>query len=297
MTERLVLVSSGGLGLEVNRALRAASLPGAGLFLSATADATRRAWDVAGRVLGATHAPSKPGFDELVHSYASLADADRRSAFLATVRSVVGLNGQTVVPGIVSISRRIFLSCYLGVRGSDHPGRACPLCARICCPTARSQFSTTSVISPRRGPRGSSRRSRTSSRRPSPRSSTRSAGVDACVSRQRLTEPRRAQTSFTKAEQQRLDPVGSAPGRAPAVRSRRKCPALVAGAGGGSARRADRGGGRGQGGESQPQQRDDRATAGPDLRSGTSFRRPTAVTFPRTAPHRRWSHTVMEITM
>ena len=30
MTERLVLVSSGGLGLEVNRALRAASLPGAG---------------------------------------------------------------------------------------------------------------------------------------------------------------------------------------------------------------------------------------------------------------------------
>ena len=38
MTERLVLVSSGGLGLEVNRALRAASLPGAGLFLSVTAE-------------------------------------------------------------------------------------------------------------------------------------------------------------------------------------------------------------------------------------------------------------------
>ena len=99
MTERLVLVSSGGLGLEVNPALRAASLPGASLFLSVTAEATRRASGIVGRVLGAANAPSKPGFDELVRSYASLADADRRSAFLATVRSVVGLNGQTVHAG------------------------------------------------------------------------------------------------------------------------------------------------------------------------------------------------------
>ncbi len=99
MTERLVLVSSGGLGLEVNRALRAASLPGAGLFLSVTAEATRRAWGAAGRVLGAANVPANPGLDELVRSYASLADADRRSAFLATVRSVVGLNGQTIAAG------------------------------------------------------------------------------------------------------------------------------------------------------------------------------------------------------
>ena len=96
MTERLALVSSGGLGLEVNPVLRAASLPGANLFLSVTAEATRRASGIAGRVLRATHSPSRPGFDELVSSYASLADADRRTAFLATVRSVVGLNGQTV---------------------------------------------------------------------------------------------------------------------------------------------------------------------------------------------------------
>jgi pimeloyl-ACP methyl ester carboxylesterase len=96
MTERLVLVSSGGLGLEVNPVLRAASLPGANLFLSVTAEATRRVSGIAGRVLRAAHSPSRPGLDELVRSYASLADADRRSAFLATVRSVVGLNGQTV---------------------------------------------------------------------------------------------------------------------------------------------------------------------------------------------------------
>jgi pimeloyl-ACP methyl ester carboxylesterase len=83
MTERLVLTSSGGLGLEVSPVLRAASLPGAGLFLSATAEATRRAYGVA----------------ELARGYGSLADADRRAAFLATVRSVVGIRGQSVAAG------------------------------------------------------------------------------------------------------------------------------------------------------------------------------------------------------
>jgi pimeloyl-ACP methyl ester carboxylesterase len=96
MTERLVLVSSGGLGHEVNPALRAASLPGANLFLSVTAGAARRGSGVAGRVLRAVNRSPRPGVDELVSSYASLADADRRAAFLATVRSVVGLSGQTV---------------------------------------------------------------------------------------------------------------------------------------------------------------------------------------------------------
>jgi pimeloyl-ACP methyl ester carboxylesterase len=99
MTERLVLVSSGGLGLEVNPALRAASLPGADLFLSLTAGATKRASGLAGRVLRAGRVPSSPGLEELVRSYSSLADGDRRSAFLATVRSVVGLGGQTVGAG------------------------------------------------------------------------------------------------------------------------------------------------------------------------------------------------------
>src|ERR1700756_2196367 len=37
MTERLVLVSSGGLGAEVSALLRAATLPGAELFIAATA--------------------------------------------------------------------------------------------------------------------------------------------------------------------------------------------------------------------------------------------------------------------
>ena len=99
MTERLVLVSSGGLGLEVSPILRAASLPGASLFLSLTAGPTSRAYEFADRVLRLGGVGARPGVDELVRSYASLADADRRAAFLATVRSVVGIGGQTVGAG------------------------------------------------------------------------------------------------------------------------------------------------------------------------------------------------------
>jgi pimeloyl-ACP methyl ester carboxylesterase len=96
MTERLVLVASGGLGPQVNLALRAASLPGATLFLSVTAGPAGRGFDVARRALRAVRRPPAPGLDELVRSYASLADPDRRASFLATVRSVVSLSGQSV---------------------------------------------------------------------------------------------------------------------------------------------------------------------------------------------------------
>src|SRR6201996_1206656 len=99
MTERLVLVSSGGLGLEVSPALRAASLPGADLVLSLTAGATQRTSEFFGRVLRAGRVPPNPGLGELVRSYSSLADGERRSAFLSTVRGVVGLGGQTVGAG------------------------------------------------------------------------------------------------------------------------------------------------------------------------------------------------------
>ena len=120
LTERLVLVSSGGLGLEVNPALRAASLPGADLFLSLTAGATKRASDLVGRALRAGHVPANPSsLEELVRSYSSLADAERRSAFLATVRSVVGLSGQRV-----DASDRLHLASdipVLLVWGADDP--------------------------------------------------------------------------------------------------------------------------------------------------------------------------------
>ena len=119
MTERLVLVSSGGLGQEVNPALRAASLPGANLFLSLTAGATKRASDFVGRALRAGGFSPSDGLEELVRSYSSLADEDRRAAFLATVRSVVGLGGQTVAAG-----DRLHLASEIPVLliwGSDDP--------------------------------------------------------------------------------------------------------------------------------------------------------------------------------
>ncbi len=52
MVERLVLVSSGGLGPDVSPILRAAALPGAELFISATAGVGSRVGSVVGRGLG-----------------------------------------------------------------------------------------------------------------------------------------------------------------------------------------------------------------------------------------------------
>lgn len=95
-TERLVLVSSGGLGPEVSAILRAATLPGAGLFIAATAAAGTAIGHPVGRVLSAIG--RRPGADvaEVVRGYGSLADRDRRAAFLSTLRGVVGSEGQRV---------------------------------------------------------------------------------------------------------------------------------------------------------------------------------------------------------
>jgi len=84
-----------------------------------TAEPARVVSGVAGRLLGAAGRSSSPGLDELVRGYASLADADRRAAFLATVRSVVGINGQTVHAG-----DRLYLASDLPVQliwGEDDP--------------------------------------------------------------------------------------------------------------------------------------------------------------------------------
>ncbi|HXR29558.1 MAG TPA: alpha/beta fold hydrolase [Solirubrobacterales bacterium] len=96
MVERLVLVSSGGLGPEVSPILRAAALPGADLFIGATASAGQRIGGAIGRGLSAIG--MKPGADvaEVARGYASLAEPRRRKAFLATLRSVVDTEGQRI---------------------------------------------------------------------------------------------------------------------------------------------------------------------------------------------------------
>ncbi len=99
VTERLVLVSSGGLGPEVSPILRAAALPGADLFIATTAGAGQRVGGAIGRGLGAIGLRPNSDVSEVARGYTSLADPDRRAAFLATLRSVIGTGGQRVHAG------------------------------------------------------------------------------------------------------------------------------------------------------------------------------------------------------
>lgn len=97
--ERLVLVSSGGLGREVSPILRAAALPGASPFISVTAALGQRVGDLIERGLAATRTRPGAGVAEMARGYASLADRRRRAAFLTTLRGVVGTTGQRVDAG------------------------------------------------------------------------------------------------------------------------------------------------------------------------------------------------------
>ncbi len=96
MVERLVLVSSGGLGPEVSPVLRAAALPGADLFIAATAGLGQRMGGAVGRRLAAVGIRPSADVAEVARGYASLSEPQRRKAFLATLRSVVGVKGQRV---------------------------------------------------------------------------------------------------------------------------------------------------------------------------------------------------------
>jgi pimeloyl-ACP methyl ester carboxylesterase len=95
-TERLVLVSSGGLGQNVNLLLRAATLPGSELAIAATIGpltAVGRAAVATLRRLGLRVAPD---LGEVGRGFATLADSEVRAAFLDTLRSVVNFRGQRV---------------------------------------------------------------------------------------------------------------------------------------------------------------------------------------------------------
>lgn len=96
MTERLVLVSSGGLGTEVSAILRAATLPGSGLFIAGTAAVGSALGRPVGRVLSAIGRRPSADVAEVARGYGSLVDRDRRAAFLSTLRGVVGSAGQRV---------------------------------------------------------------------------------------------------------------------------------------------------------------------------------------------------------
>ena len=96
LAERLVLVSSGGLGSEVSLILRAAALPGSELWITASAQTASWLGPVVGWGLGAVRLRPSPASIEVARGYASLRDPGRRAAFLATLRSVINVGGQRI---------------------------------------------------------------------------------------------------------------------------------------------------------------------------------------------------------
>jgi pimeloyl-ACP methyl ester carboxylesterase len=107
--ERLVVVSSGGLGREVHPLLRAATLPGAELVLPLIAsERVLGLGGALGQILARTGLRAGPDIAEMARGYASLADAEARSAFLHTVRAVIDYNGQRV-----SAADRLYLSSMI----------------------------------------------------------------------------------------------------------------------------------------------------------------------------------------
>ena len=95
--DRLVLVSSGGLGRDVHLVLRAATLPGADYVLPLLTDPRLMGVGrgVGGLLRRARLAPG-PDVDTLARGFASLGTADARRAFLHTVRAVIEPGGQRV---------------------------------------------------------------------------------------------------------------------------------------------------------------------------------------------------------
>ena len=104
--ERLVLVSSGGLGREVHLMLRLTALPAAEYVLPFLA---------AGPLLGAGRAfagalgklgwRAGPDLEEMARGFASLGDVEARAAFIHTARSIIDIEGQRV-----SATDRLYLA-------------------------------------------------------------------------------------------------------------------------------------------------------------------------------------------
>jgi pimeloyl-ACP methyl ester carboxylesterase len=93
---RLALISSGGLGPDLNWILRVLSTPGAELVLPVVA---RRPLLNVGNKLGSwltAAGVQSPRASEMWSAYSSLSDPQTRQAFLRTLRSVVDYRGQAV---------------------------------------------------------------------------------------------------------------------------------------------------------------------------------------------------------
>src|SRR5215218_4696183 len=104
--QRLVLVSSGGLGQDVHPVLRAATLPGSEIVLPLLAhEKLLEVASIVPRLLGKLGFRTGPDVAEMAHGYGSLSNAEARSAFIHTVRAVIDPTGQRV-----NASDRLYLA-------------------------------------------------------------------------------------------------------------------------------------------------------------------------------------------
>ncbi len=104
--QRLVLVSSGGLGADVHPLLRAATLPGSEFVLPVLAHPkVVTAAAALPRALGKVGLRTRPDLTEMARGYQSLANPEARSAFIHTLRSVIDPTGQRI-----NASDRLYLA-------------------------------------------------------------------------------------------------------------------------------------------------------------------------------------------
>jgi pimeloyl-ACP methyl ester carboxylesterase len=104
--ERLVLVSSGGLGREVHLMLRLTALPAAEYVLPLlVAEPLRNAGQAVAGFLGRVGLRAGHDLEEIARGFASLGDVDARQAFIHTARSIIDIEGQRV-----SATDRLYLS-------------------------------------------------------------------------------------------------------------------------------------------------------------------------------------------
>jgi pimeloyl-ACP methyl ester carboxylesterase len=109
MIERLVLVSSGGLGRELHGLLRLAAVPGAEVALRCVASS--RLLRVANgglKLLGRTGLRASTDVREMWRGFGTFADADTRRAFFHTMRTVVDPSGQRA-----TAANRLYLAAHM----------------------------------------------------------------------------------------------------------------------------------------------------------------------------------------
>ena len=124
-TERLALVSSGGLGREVSPLLRTAALPGVSPLLSLAAhDRVLSALEAGSTWLRARGSPRAKHLQAIARALGPLKEPGAREAFLQTLRAVIDVRGQRV-----SARDRLYLlgsmpTLVVWAAGQDHPARA-----------------------------------------------------------------------------------------------------------------------------------------------------------------------------